>query len=398
MKLTFEELMRYAEPLDLPTKKLSRGARRRITARTLQKLPDQTPPRFHKRTPSVLLIAVLIVLALSFTVFAAGEFGWFGLDRLFGNQLEVVSEYVQDYELTEQIGMYNSGEMRIQAVPSFTPEERNAIIKEYLADYENNQVPEALLSLERQATVDPEASTAYTERFRYRLNSMLVSPDMLIAVIHVDALTDQAADYLQSVCDPDQRGFQIWALNKAGIGPTGEQRTGGMEMRVFRLDEDNADLLLTNTGGHFQKGDVIRFQCWEPTPSDLFDVPVLCPIEDSILLKLDASTYADKSYRRDWLRITPISLVLHGSEDMAFSPNPEVELTLKDGSRIELTNRYLNDRGIVKGSGSLSSSTTIEADAQEPWIEYSWTFSQIVDLKELASIIIDGVEYAVTAD
>lgn len=228
---------------------------------------------------------------------------------------------------------------------------------------------------------------------------MLASPDMLYAVMRVDALTESGKETLATV---DQLGenegfgtFRFYALNNSDEGHEKELKNGGMGMDVLQAEETTAYFLLHNNGGHFAEGDPILFQGRaNETNLDLFEVPISHIMDTEITIDLDASVYDGKGYCYNSMTVTPISLVINGSYTLSSDQStPNVTVALMDGTSFDLASISNKFQHSSYGNyGDLAYSGT-SGGPENPFIKDSWVFSQVIELSEIDHITVDGVDY-----
>ena len=180
MKLRFEDVAACGEITDLPAEALSPEAEARITAMTMKQIAPK-----RRKPLRYIAAAAAVIAALGITTFAAAERGWFGFDRFFGGSTEAVAEHVRNYGETEEAVTGRQAEAAVAPYVR-TPEQERGIAEGYLF------MPDS-------ARVDPATATAVTDNYTYTLESMLASPDTLLAVVKVDAKTDEAAEYVKEM-------------------------------------------------------------------------------------------------------------------------------------------------------------------------------------------------------
>ena len=371
MKLRFEDVAAYDEINDIPAETLSPEAEARITAMTMKKLAPK-----RRKTLRYIAAAAAVVAALGITTFAAAERGWFGFDRFFGSGNEAVSEHVRNYGETEDPAYGVDAEAEVAPYVR-TPEQEKAIAEGYL------QMPDS-------AEVNPVTATAETDNYTYTLESMLASPDTLLAVVKVDAKTDEAAAFMrltEADAFENNTGFFMFTVGKVvEYEPTHnfEYQNGGMSWEILRTEGNSATFLLSNTGGQFEVGDTIRFQANEPAKSIyVFETPLTDVIEDHIDFDLgDTGT----------LKLLPVSMQLRMNDRE--QAEPDITVRLRDGTEF---NAHNFNNGYVSspyGSyGTLTRSGAFGMDEGNPWAEYTWAFARIIDPDEVDAVIVNGVEY-----
>ena len=374
MKLRFEDIAACGELTDLPAETLSPEAEARITAMTLKKIR----PR-RRRPLRYALAAAAVIAALGITTFAAAERGWFGFDRFFGGSTETVAEHVRNYGQSEDAAYGEDAEAEVAAYVR-TPEQEQAIAEGWM------HMPDS-------AKVDPATATAETDNYTYTLESMLATPDTLLAVMRVEAKSDEAAAFLdvteEEAFENNTDFFMLMAQKVVEYEPTHEfeYENGGMCWELLSRDGTTATFLLSNTGGRFEVGDTVRFEANEPgkcfyvCETTLTDV-----VEDRIDIDLgDTGT----------LKLSPVSMQLRMPDRE--QEEPDISLRLKDGT--EFTAHNFNNGFVSSPYGSygiMTRSGAFGMDADDPWAEYTWAFARIIDLDEIEAVTVGGEEYPVS--
>ena len=242
------------------------------------------------------------------------------------------------------------------------------------------------------ARVDPATATAETDNYTYTLESMLASPDTLLAVVKVEAKSDAAAAFLrlteEDAFENNTGFFMLTALKVVEYEPTHqfEYENGGLSWEVLSTEEYSATFLLSNTGGQFEVGDTIRFHSNEPNKGFyVFETPLTDVLGDRIDIDL-GNTGA--------LKLSPVSMQLRMPD--RDQSEPDITLRLKDGTEFTATNY---DNGYTYAPygtfGTMSRSGAFGNEASDPWAEYTWAFSRIVDLEEIEAVTVGGEEYPV---
>lgn len=316
-------------------------------------------------------------LALLCGTALAAYSGWFSFAGVFGEKSAVVEQDIVSYGENTDVEMTQ---------PSYTQEEQSMI------EAGTMMVPDL-------GTLSEDSIGASTKDYRFTLEEMLTTPDTLLAVVRVDALTEEAKAGLN---EANQHPVFLLAQNRTD-GKDLELANGGMGWEVLSQEDGTMYLLLRNTGGQFQEGDTILFHHQtDDVNVDLFEVPVTHLMDEEVVVSLDTSVYAGKGYQWETLTITPISLVAKGS--FTVSPDqtvPVITITLKDGTAFELANIQNGFAYTPYGTyGSLSfSGTAGHAELPEgQFLLNGWTFSQVVDLSEIDTVTIDGAVYQVHYD
>ena len=375
MKLRFEDVAACGELTDLPAETLSPEAEARITAMTLKKIR----PR-RRRPLRYALAAAAVIAALGITTFAAAERGWFGFDRFFGGSTEAVAEHVRNYGETEEAVTGKQAEAKVAPYVR-TPEQERGIAEGYL------HMPDS-------AKVDPATATAETDNYTYTLESMLATPDTLLAVMRVEAKSDEAAAFLdvteEEAFENDTSFFMLLVQKVVEYDPQhlSEYQNGGMNWQVLSRDGNTTTYLLSNTGGQFKVGDTIRFESSALEKSVyVFETTLTDVVEEHLDVDLGST---------GTLRLSPVSMQLRRT--YREREEQDVTLRLKDGT--EFTAASINNGYTYAPYGScgtMTRSSAISMDmVNDPWEEITWAFGRIIEPDEVEAVIVDGVEYPVS--
>ena len=382
MKMTWDELMRYAPEKEYPLPALERGEQERILNKTMKKL-EKTRKRPARPVRTVLLAAAIAAL-LCGTAFAAYTNGWFGFDRLFGEKTALIEGHIASYDETTDVDITQ---------PTYTEEEQAMI------DEGTMQVPDI-------ADLSDTGVSAETDDFTFTLESMLVSRNSLYAILRIDAKNDDAAAELAAI--PETDGYQkelkrmLWvgAHNNTNFGGFGadhrlEWKNGGMSMEIMQVEGSTAYALLTNIGGEFEPGDRILFDMSHHDQNvDLFEIPVSAQLEQELVIELDGESGPDDRYCWQTATISPISFQLDGIYGSGETSNEAVSITLKDGTSFALSSEENGHEDSPYGTyGSWGSSYAGSWESGD--VKETWLFSQLIDLADLASITVDGVTYPI---
>lgn len=138
------------------------------------------------------------------------------------------------------------------------------------------------------------------------------------------------------------------------------------------------------------------------------------PVEHSTAakeFKIDAKNYKNKNYRPETLQLSPLGVLVIGSEEQAKGglPTAEIILLVKDGTTEELMSdlsfdsNESGDDTVVTGGGGV---VIVEDGQQAPLVTRTMGernpdgkvvttgyFSRILDLNQVKAIIVDGTEY-----
>lgn len=171
---------------------------------------------------------------------------------------------------------------------------------------------------------------------------------------------------------------------------------GAMGMEPLSVAGSVGYFLVSNTGGQFAEGDPILFQFRSDEGKiDLFVVP-LGPLMSSTVVELDASVYEGKGYQQKSMTVTPIYLEINGVYTVSSEGScPVVVITLKDGTSFELSNVGNDFQHTPYGQyGCLVSAGTASGpESGERVMRETWTFSKAIDLDQIETITVDGVDY-----
>ncbi len=380
MKTTWDELMQYAPEKDYAMPPLNADVQERILGKTMQKI-EKKQPKKPARALRTTLIAAAVAALLCGTAFAAYTNGWFGFDRLFGSKTALIEENITSYDENTTIDITQ---------PAYTEEEQAMIAAGTM------QVPDI-------AGLSDTGVSATTENFVFTLESMLVSKDSVLAILRIDARTDEAAATLAALpaaSDNEKemaRMLQVHVSNN--IDFTGdhslEWKLGGMGMEIMQVEGGTAYALLTNVGGEFEPGDRILFHMsYHDQNVDLFEIPLPAQLEQELVIGLHGEAGPDDRCCWQTATISPISFQLDGTYGSGETNNDAVSITLKDGTTFELAsvaNGYAESNYGAYGSMSDSGAGSWEDNE----VRRTWLFSQIIDLDELASITVCGVTYPI---
>ncbi len=310
-----------------------------------------------RRTITVVVAAALLVAMLSVTAGAAYAFGWFTADP-------VVGDHALSYPTD------------VEAPVTSTP-----YTEEELARKEAG-----LLQTFEDAEIEDTGAVATTDNYRYTLEEMVATEHALQAIMRVDALNEEAKTAMQEV---DFNGFYLSAQNYGGR-MFDELKNGGAECSALGFEDSTGYFLLTNDGGWYEEGDQIRFSA-DHEGAFLFIVPLEEVMKDKVVVPMDTSVYEGKPKQFETLTVTPLSIKLEGKVLADGIQQPEISVTLKDGSSFAWEgHENTSDYGTP---GFLSHSTGSARDVTDPYWFECWMFSQAIDLGDIDHITVDGVDY-----
>lgn len=140
------------------------------------------------------------------------------------------------------------------------------------------------------------------------------------------------------------------------------------------------------------------------------------PVEHSTAakaVKIDAKNYVNKNYCPENVQLSPLGVLVIGSEKKAKGSLPTIEILalMKDGSKEEMmsslsfdTQENDDSSPVIGGGGAV----IVEDGQQAPLVTQTMAernpngkivstgyFSRILDLKQVKSIIVDGIEYQI---
>ncbi len=378
MYLRYEELLDYVDPPELPVEPLSPDSQERICELTMKKINAPTQHRKLKKALRWVTAAAVLVLALCGTALAAVENGWFGFDRIFAGQPALIDDGVTAYSPEENYPT---------TLPGYTEEEQAMI-------------EDGTMFVPEQAELADTGVSASTEDFQFTLEQMLAGEDVLYAIVRVDALTEAGTNYLASASfdwEPRQENrFSLLVRNNAdGLPRERELNNGAMDMDVLSVEDGEGRFLLSNTGGRFAEGDPILFTFSTNEENyELFEVPLGKLLDSKATVALDTGVYEGKGYQFEIMTVTPISLEINGTYTGSTNQcSPEVVITLKDGTSFALSSPGTDNQNAPYGEyGSLYHAGTASVD-DDAEVRETWSFSKLVDLGEIETITVDGVDY-----
>lgn len=378
MNLRYEELLDYVEPPEQLVEPLSPASQERIFELTMKKINESKTRRKISAPFRWLMAAVVLILILCITAFAAVENGWFGFDRIFGEQVKMAED-----------GMTN-----------YTPQEAPPVMPRAYTGQEQDLMQEGLMPVPEQAELASSGVSAFTEDFQFTLEQMLAGEDVLCAILRVDARNETAQAVLSNATGDleTERRFRVSALANTGDNfREKEMNNGAISMEQLSVAGSVGYFLVSNTGGQFAEGDPILFQFYSDKGStDLFVVP-LGPLTNSkAVVELDPSVYEGKGYQQESMTVTPIYLEINGTYTV--SPDGScsvVVITLKDGTSFELANIGNGFQHTPYGQyGSLVSAGTASGpESGGTVMRETWTFSKAIDLDQIGTITVDGIDY-----
>lgn len=319
------------------------------------------------------------VTAMLVTAAAAYEKGWFGFDRIFGEKAALVEQDVISYEET--------------------------------APADGDLSPEDMLKIAAGEVEDPFVGATVSDitDYRFTLESMLAGQDSIYAVICMEPLTEYGQQNM-GLAVPEEIEFYL----------TNQSSSGGMRTELLDCDGLTAHYLAIWTGNEANAvGDMVSIEVYlsaENKGYPLFSQEITDIVDGEAVIDLDPSVYDTELEYFDKLTITPLSMTIEGwfnyaygeelteaalaggktKEDVDIRPymrkTPKVTITLQDGTAFSLKDNTTDTEFMPYGTyGSLSS--TGYGDRETGQVVNTWTFSQVVDLSEIACITVDGVDY-----
>lgn len=376
MKIPIDELMRRAPTEEYRLSPLSAEETERIREKTMKKITRQPVSRPRAKPLRAALIAAAVAVLLCGSVFAAWAGGWFGFDRLFGEDTAMIEKDITGYP----------SEDAPLTLPAYTDEEQSMI-------------EDGTMQVPTQATLSGGAETE-TEDFRFTLVSMLSSRSGLYAIVRAEARTDEATQTLALLEDgasaETEALFFLTARNNSGEGHAREWKNGAMGWELLSLEDGTAWFALSNNGGEFAQGDPILFQLFYRGQSfDLFEAELPALLETEKTVALDSAVQSGQDCVWQTLTLTPIELRLDGQRDAPSDESvPEVSVTLSDGTAFALAspaNSFAHS-----GYGSYGSSSFAGSAADDGSVKLSWLFSRLLDPSQITCVTIDGTEYSIS--
>ena len=373
MKLRYEELLDYVEPPELPVEPLSPASQERIYELTMKKINQAKACRKIRKPLRWLTAAAVLILILCVTVFAAVENGWFGFDRIFGEQVETAGD----------------------GMTTYTPQEESPVVPRSYNEQERDLMQEGLMPVPEQAELASTGVSASTEDFQFTLEKMLAGEDVFYAILRVDARNEAAQAVLSNATGDRETGsdFRVTAIANTGDNfREREMHNGAMGMEQLSVAGSVGYFLVRNTGGQFAEGDPILFEfCSDAGEIDLFVVPLGPLMNSKAVVELDPSVYEGKGYQYETMTVTPISLETNGTyTESSDGSTPVITVTLKDGTSFDLGYQHTpyGQYGSMSFSGTSSGPETGEMVMRR-----TWAFSKAIDLDQIETITVDGVGY-----
>ena len=313
-----------------------------------------------RRTVTVVAVAALLVAMLSVTAGAAYAFGWFTADPVVGDH---ALSYPTDVE---------------------TPATSIPYTEEELARKEAG-----LLQTYDDAEIADTGAVATTDNYRYTLEEMVATEHALQAIMRVDALNEEAKAAMQEADFEECSTFCLDTLNYGGM-IFDELKSGGGECRALRFEDSIGYFLLIDNGGRYEEGDQIRFSA-DHEGAFLFIVPLEEVMKDKVVVPMDVSVYEGKPKQFETMTVTSLSIKLEGKLSYDGIQQPEISVTLKDGSSFAWEgHENTSDYGTP---GFLSKSTGSAREVGDPYWFECWMFSQAINLGDIDHITVDGVDY-----
>lgn len=376
MKIPIDELMRRAPTEEYRLAPLSAEETERIREKTMKKITRQPVSRPRARPLRAALIAAAVAVLLCGSVFAAWAGGWFGFERLFGEDAALIEKSITGY----------ASEDTSLTLPVYT-------------DGEQAMIEDGTMQIPAQATLSGGAE-AETEDFRFTLVSMLSSRSGLYAIVRAEARTDEAAQTLALLEDgasaETEALFFLTARNNSGEGHAREWKNGAMSWQLLSLEDGTAWFALSNNGGEFEQDDPILFQLFYRGQNfDLFETALPALLETQKTVALDSAAFASRDCVWQTLTLTPIELRLDGQRDAPSDETvPEVSVTLSDGTVFALA---APANGFAHSSyGSYGSASFAGSAADDGSVRFSWLFSRLLDPSQITCVTIDGTDYSIS--
>lgn len=322
----------------------------------------------QKKSKSIRYLRVGVIVAamlavLTATAFAAYEMNWFGFRQLFGDNAEVIQDYVVTADPDNN--------------PGITAQERS------YTQREQSLMESGLVSAPEQAERSETGVQATTDDYIYTLEEMTVNEDTFLAILKAEARTDEAKSRMEQTMDKEvEPFFGVFALNNSVEDRASEVKNGGLGCDLLQLEDGVGYYLIRNSGGQFAVGDPILFtDMWSNV--DLFQVT----IEELMDIQVEIATAGEHF---DTISITPISMEL-GNYDGEMEIKT-CSMTLTDGTVITLPGI---DNGFAYSAygtyGALSVAGSISPETG--YGVFTWTFSQVIEPEMVEKVTINGIDY-----
>ena len=247
---------------------------------------------------------------------------------------------------------------------------------------------------ERQQEGAVDSRTTYRPVYECASAPEEIRKDMRAAIEGSDGdKSDEAAAFLdvteEEAFENDTSFFMLLVQKVVEYDPQhlSEYQNGGMNWQVLSRDGTTATFLLSNTGGRFEVGDTVRFESSALEKSVyVFETTLTDVVEEHLDVDLGST---------GTLRLSPVSMQLRRT--YREREEQDVTLRLKDGT--EFTAASINNGYTYAPYGScgtMTRSSAISMDPDDPWEEVTWAFGRIIDLDEVEAVIVGGEVYPIS--
>ena len=264
--------------------------------------------------------------------------------------------------------------------------------------------PEDIAPVAQPEAAASTSTVMDTQDYRFSLESMTAVPNGIYAIVDAEPLTEYGKTHLDTL----ENALLLSDVTHPAGGTVGSQRIESgdelVRLLVWRVEEESS----------IQSGDLISFEVTvmedgdtAPHTYSLFSAPLDDLLTDSVSLT------GSGSYSTALL--TPLTLHLEQTIDLGLSPDadptqcaeqmeqlgametPEITVTLTDGSSYTILDGtwHAGDADLGQyGTLALSTSGQEQEDGSVT-ISHTLLFTQPVQLRDIASVTIDGQIYTV---
>lgn len=337
----------------------------RIMEMTKKKIHENRKKTCCGRFGRIGITAAVVAVMLCATGFAAYELGWFGFDRIFGEEISLVEDYVVVVDPEAE----NADPDVVAQEATYTEEEMSMI-------------EQGIWDVPLQAELSDTGVVATTDNYRYTLEEMVASEDTFMAILKVEALNEEAKPRMEiEIFKGADEFFAVYAINNSGKnGDEKELANGGLDCKILEIKDGVGYYLIYNNGGQFAAGDSMLF--FDMFEGNLFEVTIPKIMETNVYVEVDAQGF-------DSISITPISMEFGGFDGSYFE---YVTVTLKNGTVFEHTydeNGFVPEDygtyGFLSVSGSLS--------PEDGYGVRSMLFSKLIDPEQVEKVSVNGIDY-----
>lgn len=249
-----------------------------------------------------------------------------------------------------------------------------------------------------------DSTVTNTQDYRFSLESMTAVPNGIYAIVDVEPLTDYGKTNLAS----SNYDVLLSDVTHLSGGTVGSQIIESSEELVrilaWRVEDESS----------VQSGDLISFEVTVMEDGDtdfhsypLFNAPLDSVLADSVSLTGDGdydtavltplTLHLEKTIDLGLSKDTSATEWLEKEEEMGAMDNPEITLTMTDGSSYPILDDTWHAGDADLGQyGTLTVSTEgQDQDDGSVIISHTLLFTQPVDLSSVASVTMDGTVYTV---